>query len=160
MRIAVGADHAGYELKDKLKLHLERLGHTVEDCGTNSTDSCDYPDFAHAVACRVATGEAERGVLVCGSGIGMAIAANKTPGIRAANISSEYEARMSREHNDLNVLTMGARILDEKQAKAILDVWLQTRFAGGRHQQRLEKLAALETPKGRPTLLKETPTAV
>ncbi len=147
MRIAVGADHAGYELKEKLKFHLERLGYAVEDCGTVSSDSCDYPDFAHAVACRVASGAAQRGVLVCGSGIGMAIAANKTPGVRAANISSEYEARMSREHNDLNVLTLGSRILAEEQAIAILDAWLNTRFAGGRHQQRLEKLAALETPR-------------
>jgi ribose 5-phosphate isomerase B len=95
----------------------------------------------------VVSGAAQRGVLVCGSGIGMAIAANKTPGIRAANIASEYEARISREHNDLNVLTMGARILDEEQAMAIVDVWLHTPFAGGRHQQRLEKLAELETPK-------------
>jgi ribose 5-phosphate isomerase B len=147
MRIAVGADHAGYELKEKLKFHLEHLGYTVDDCGTVSSDSCDYPDFAHAVACRVASGAAQRGVLVCGSGIGMAIAANKTPGIRAANITSEYEARMSREHNDLNVLTMGSRILAEEKAMVILDVWLNTRFAGGRHQQRLEKLAGLETPR-------------
>ncbi len=147
MRIAVGADHAGYELKEKLKFHLERLGHAVDDCGTASSDSCDYPDFAHAVSCRVASGAAQRGVLVCGSGIGMAIAANKTPGVRAANITSEYEARMSREHNDLNVLTMGARILTEEQAMLIVDAWLNTRFAGGRHQQRLEKLAGLETPK-------------
>ncbi len=147
MRIAVGADHAGYELKEKIKSHLESLGHAVENCGTASSDSCDYPDFAHAVACRIASGAAQRGVLVCGSGIGMAIAANRTPGIRAANISSEYEAQMSREHNDLNVLTMGARILTEEQAMAIVDVWLNTRFAGGRHQQRLEKIAELEIEK-------------
>jgi ribose 5-phosphate isomerase B len=147
MRIAVGADHAGYELKEKIKLHLESLGHAVENCGTASSDSCDYPDFAHAVAGRVASGAAQRGVLVCGSGIGMAIAANKTPGIRAANISSEYEAQMSREHNDLNVLTVGARILTEEQAMAIVDVWLNTRFAGGRHQQRLDKIAELEIDK-------------
>jgi ribose 5-phosphate isomerase B len=156
MRIAVGADHAGYELKEKVKFHLERLGYAVDDCGTAASDSCDYPDFAHAVACRVASGAVQRGVLVCGTGIGMAIAANKTPGIRAADITSEYEAQMSREHNDLNVLTMGARILDEEQAMAIVDVWLHTRFAGGRHQQRLEKLAALETTKP----LAETPEAV
>jgi ribose 5-phosphate isomerase B len=147
MRIAVGADHAGYALKEKIKFHLEGLGHAVEDCGTASSDSCDYPDFAHVVACRVAAGAAQRGILICGSGIGMAIAANKTPGIRAANISSEYEARMSREHNDLNVLTMGARIIAEEQAMAIVDVWLHTHFAGGRHEQRLKKLAALESPE-------------
>lgn len=147
MRIAVGADHAGYELKDKLKPYLVQLGHTVEDCGTNSGDSCDYPDFARAVAARVASGAAERGILVCGSGIGMAISANKVPGIRAANITSEYEAKMSREHNDLNVLTMGARILNEEQARRIVEVWLQTQFAGGRHQHRLDKITALEEGK-------------
>jgi ribose 5-phosphate isomerase B len=147
MQIAVGSDHAGYGLKEKIKFHLERLGHAVEDCGTVSSDSCDYPDFAHMVACRVASGVARRGILVCGSGIGMAIAANKTPGIRAANITSEYEARMSREHNDLNVLTLGARVLNEEQAMAIVDVWLHTHFVGGRHQHRLDKIAALELEK-------------
>lgn len=144
MRIAVGSDHAGYELKQTLKLYLEQLGHAVEDCGTRSTDSCDYPDFAHAVATQVASGGARRGVLVCGSGIGMAIVANKTPGIRAANISSEYEAQMSREHNDLNVLTLGARILSEERAKAIVELWLEAEFAGGRHQQRVQKIVELE----------------
>ena len=144
MRIALGSDHAGYELKQKLKPFLQRLGHAVEDCGTNSTASCDYPDFAHAVTKQVASGAAERGILICGSGIGMAIAANKAAGIRAANISNEYEARMSREHNDLNVLTLGARILDESQAETIVDVWLKTQYEGGRHQKRLDKIAKLE----------------
>ncbi len=114
------------------------------DCGTNSTDSCDYPDFAHAVAMRVAEQRAERGILVCGSGIGMTIAANKTPGVRAANIGSEFEAQLSREHNDLNVLALGARLLGEEQASKIVDVWLATPFAGGRHQRRVDKIAELE----------------
>lgn len=144
MRIAVGADHAGYLLKEKVKSHLEELGHAVEDCGTHSTDSCDYPDFAHAVAEKVAAGTAQRGVLVCGSGIGMAIAANKTPGVRAANVDTENEARLSREHNDANVLALGARIVTDDAAKTIVDAWLQTQFAGGRHQQRVDKITRLE----------------
>jgi ribose 5-phosphate isomerase B len=144
MRIALGADHAGYELKENLKSYLAEGGHAVDDCGTASTASCDYPDFAHAVAARVAGGSAERGILVCGTGIGMAIAANKTPGVRAANVTSETLAQLSREHNDANVLTLGARILDEEQARKIVDVWLATPFAGGRHQRRIDKIAELE----------------
>ena len=140
MRIALGSDHAGYELKEKLKTYLAGRGDTVEDCGTASTASCDYPDFAHAVAARVAGGNAERGILVCGSGIGMAISANKTAGVRAANVTSEVEAQLSREHNDLNVLTLGARLLGEEQARKIVDVWLGTAFAGGRHQRRVDKI--------------------
>lgn len=144
MRIALGADHAGYELKEKLKPYLQARGDAVDDCGTASTASCDYPDFAHAVATRVASGSAKYGILVCGSGIGMAIAANKTPGIRAANVDSEYEAQLSREHNDANVLTLGARILGEEQARKIVDLWLATPFAGGRHQRRVDKITELE----------------
>jgi len=116
----------------------------VIDEGTNAADSVDYPDFALRVAENVAAGRAERGILVCGSGIGMAITANKIPGIRAANISSEYEAQMSREHNDLNVLTLGARILDENGATQIVQVWLETPFSGGRHSGRLDKIHEIE----------------
>jgi len=144
MRIALGSDHAGYGLKEKLKSYLVGRGYSVDDCGTNSTDSCDYPDFAHAVATRVADQRAERGILVCGSGIGMAISANKTPGVRAANITSEVEAQLSREHNDLNVLALGARLLGEEQARKIVDIWLATPFAGGRHQRRVDKITELE----------------
>lgn len=144
MRIAIGADHAGYELKQKIQKHLEQQGFEMLDRGTNGPESVDYPDFARAVAEDVSHGRAERGILVCGSGIGMAISANKVPGVRAANISSEYEAQMSREHNDLNVLTIGARILDQPQAFAIVDLWLKTPFAGGRHQRRVDKMMALE----------------
>jgi ribose 5-phosphate isomerase B len=144
MRIALGADHAGYELKNRIKRHLEQMGHDVRDEGTNSGESVDYPDFARAVAQDVAAHAVERGILVCGSGIGMAISANKVHGIRAANISSAYEAQMSREHNDLNVLALGARILDEPSALSIVDMWLSTEFAGDRHTRRLQKIAALE----------------
>lgn len=142
MRIALGADHAGYQLKENLKAYLQGRGHAVDDCGTASAASCDYPDFAREVAARVASGAAERGILICGTGIGMAIAANKTPGVRAAKVNSEYEAQLSRQHNDANVLTLGARILGEEQAKKIVDVWLATPFAGGRHQRRVDKIAS------------------
>src|SRR3954470_11156992 len=139
MRIAIGADHAGYELKQKIKEYLLKQGHDLQDEGTNSTESVDYPDFARKVGEDVAARSVDLGILVCGSGIGMAIAANKVPGVRAANVSSEYEAQMSREHNDANVLTLGSRILDEPTAEKIVDVWLKTAFAGGRHQKRVDK---------------------
>jgi ribose 5-phosphate isomerase B len=144
MKIALGADHAGYLLKDRILQFVVECGHQVIDEGTNSSDSVDYPDFALKVARHVADGRAERGILVCGSGIGMAITANKVPGIRAANIGSEYEAQMSREHNNLNVLTLGARILNESDAKQIVQVWLDTPFSGGRHSGRLEKIHEIE----------------
>ena len=144
MRIALGADHAGFELKQKIKTVLQQQGFQVDDRGTLSTDSVDYPDFARAVGEEVARRQADRGILVCGSGIGMAMAANKVPGVRAANVTSEYEAQMSREHNDANVLALGARILDEATALKIVDRWLQTEFAGGRHQRRVDKIAEIE----------------
>jgi ribose 5-phosphate isomerase B len=147
MRIAVGADHAGYELKNKIREHLRQQGIEIQDEGTNSADSVDYPDFAQKVGLDVATQKADRGILVCGSGIGMAISANKVHGIRAANITSEYEAQMSREHNDLNVLTLGARILDEDKALKIVDLWIKTQFAGDRHQRRVGKMMAIEEAK-------------
>jgi ribose 5-phosphate isomerase B len=144
MKIALGADHAGYLLKDRIRQYIADRGHLVIDEGTNSSDSVDYPDYAAKVGEDVASGRAERGILVCGSGIGMAIAANKVPGIRAANISNEYEAQMSREHNNLNVLTLGARILDETGAKHIVQIWLDTPFSGGRHSGRLDKIHEIE----------------
>ena len=147
MRISIGADHAGFELKQKIKAHLEQRGIAVEDEGTASTESVDYPDYARKVGEAVAHKEADLGVLVCGSGIGMAIAANKVPGIRAANVSTEYEAEKSREHNDANVVTLGARILNEQQAVASVDTFLKTRFAGGRHQKRVDKIAEIERDK-------------
>ena len=144
MKIALGADHAGFELKDKVRQWLTDHGYDVRDEGTNSPESVDYPDFARKVGEDVAAKRVDLGILVCGSGIGMAIAANKVPGIRAAHVSSEYEAQMSREHNDANVLTFGARVVNEAQALGIVDKWLHTVFAGGRHQRRVEKIAALE----------------
>ncbi len=149
MKIAIGADHAGFELKQKIKQHLAQLGMEVADQGTDSTDSVDYPDYARKVGEAVAAKQAGMGILVCGSGIGMAISANKVPGIRAANVNSEYEAQLSREHNDANVLALGARILDENAAMKIVDKWLNTTFAGGRHQQRVAKIAAMESDEMR-----------
>lgn len=144
MKIAMGADHAGYELKEKLKRRLRDQGFTIDDRGTISNESVDYPDFASEVGREVAEGRADRGVLVCGSGIGMAVAANKVPGVRAANVTTVNEARLSREHNDLNVLTLGSRILREDEATRILETWLNTPFGGGRHQRRVDKISALE----------------
>jgi ribose 5-phosphate isomerase B len=144
MKIALGADHAGYELKDQIKQHLQQRRILVLDEGTSSPESVDYPDYARAVAHDVSERRADWGILVCGSGIGMAIAANKVDGIRAANVSSEYEAQMSREHNNANVLALGARILKPDEALRIVDQWLSTQFAGGRHERRVEKIAAIE----------------
>jgi ribose 5-phosphate isomerase B len=147
MKISLGADHAGYLLKDRIRQYISERGHQVIDEGTNTSDSVDYPDFAVRVAEDVAAGRAERGILVCGSGIGMAISANKISGIRAANISNAYEAQMSREHNDLNVLTLGARILNESDAMHIVQIWLDTPFSGGRHTGRLDKIREIETAR-------------
>ena len=144
MKIALGADHAGYELKDKIRLHLQKQGFDVRDEGTSSAESVDYPDFARAVAHDVSEQRADLGILVCGSGIGMAITANKIDGIRAANVSSEYEAQMSREHNNANVLALGARIINVDAAFRIVDKWLTTQFAGGRHERRVKKIMAIE----------------
>src|SRR5579864_7620393 len=144
MKIAVGADHAGYELKNKIKEHLQQSGIEVRDEGTNSGESVDYPDFARLVGQDVHEGRADLGILVCGSGIGMAIAANKVGGVRAANVSTEYEAQMCREHNNANVLALGARIIGADEAFRIVDKWLTTQFAGGRHERRVEKIMAIE----------------
>jgi ribose 5-phosphate isomerase B len=144
MKIALGADHAGFELKEKIKQYLLEKGITVDDRGTYSPQSVDYPDYAFRVAEEVAAGKADSGILVCGSGIGMSIAANKVHGVRAAHVTSEMEAQLSREHNDANVLAVGGRVLDEGTARRIVDRWLKTDFAGGRHQQRVEKITAIE----------------
>ncbi len=144
MKIAIGADHAGFELKEKIKQRLAQQGIEVQDQGTVSNESVDYPDFARKVGEQVAAHQVDYGVLVCGSGIGMSIAANKVPGVRAANVTTEYEAQMSREHNDANVLAVGARILQDDQAFAIVDKWLHTPFAGGRHQRRVDKIMEIE----------------
>ncbi len=151
MLIAIGADHAGFELKESIKKRLASEGFEIRDQGTNSAESVDYPDFARKVGEDVASGRARFGVLVCGSGIGMAIAANKVPGVRAANVTSEWEAQMSREHNDANVVTVGARILDADTAQQLVEKFLQTQFAGGRHQRRVEKIAEIERAEAKST---------
>jgi len=144
MKIALGADHAGYQLKDQIKQHLQQQGISVQDEGTSSPESVDYPDYARVVAHDVSEQRADLAILVCGSGIGMAITANKVDGIRAANVSTEYEAQMSREHNNANVLALGARIITADEAFRIVDKWLATQFAGGRHERRVEKIMAIE----------------
>lgn len=142
--IAIGADHAGFPLKEHLKAWLMAQGHRVLDFGTDSAQAVDYPDYAALVAAAVSSGSAVRGVLVCGSGIGMAIAANKVVGVRAASCGDPDAARLSREHNDANVLTLGARVVGREAALAIVEAWLRTDFAGGRHTLRVEKVMALE----------------
>jgi ribose 5-phosphate isomerase B len=142
--IALGADHAGFALKEDVRAWLIERGHRVIDFGTHSTDSVDYPDFAVVVGRAVQDGVAAQGVLVCGSGIGMAIAANKLAGIRAAVAADEETARLSRQHNDANVLALGARATAREQARRILEVWLATAFEGGRHARRVGKLTAIE----------------
>ena len=140
MRIAIGADHAGFALKEHLKHTLQRLGHVVDDHGTHSDASVDYPPICFAVGRAVATGEADRGVVVGGSGQGEQIAANKVAGVRAALCNDLYTARLSRQHNDANVLSMGGRIVAFGLADEILTLWLATPFAGGRHQRRIEQI--------------------
>ena len=145
MRIAIGADHAGVALKEHVIQELKARGVAYEDFGTLTTESVDYPDFAAEVGRRVASGEFDRGILTCGSGIGMAIAANKIHGIRAASIQDEESARLSREHNDINVLALGERNTDPNTARRIVDIFLDTPFGGGRHQRRVDKINALDT---------------
>jgi ribose 5-phosphate isomerase B len=138
--IPIGSDHAGVELKARLVSELQALGFEPEDVGTHSTESTDYPDYAHAVARRVAEGEVRRGVLLCGTGLGMSYAANRHEGVRAAVAWSPEVARLAREHNDANVLCLGSRLLDPDQAKKILWTFLETPFGGGRHGRRVEKI--------------------
>jgi glycine hydroxymethyltransferase len=140
MKIIIGCDHAGYELKEKILSRLKSLDYAVEDVGTNSPDSVDYPIYAAKVARAVAQREADRGILVCGSGIGMSMAANRFAGVRAASVTEPYAARMSRLHNDSNVLCLGARFTDEQTAYEIVDIWLKESFEGGRHQRRVDMI--------------------
>jgi ribose 5-phosphate isomerase B len=146
MIVALGADHAGFALKEAVKQALEARGVTARDFGTTSAAAVDYPDYAVPVARAVAGGDADRGILVCGSGVGMAIAANKVPGIRAAAIGDPAAAVLAREHNDVNVLTLAGRLLAPAAAQAIVDAFLSTPFAGGRHEQRVAKIRQLESP--------------
>jgi ribose 5-phosphate isomerase B len=147
MRIAIAADHAGFALKERLRQTLVEAGHEVVDFGTSSLETCDYPDFAQAVAQQVAEKRADRGILVCSTGIGMAIAANKVAGVRAAPAQSEDAVRLTREHNDANVLTLGAKYLGENRAVELIRIFLETEFAGGRHARRVAKIAKLEQLK-------------
>jgi len=144
VRVAIGADHAGVQLKTHLVAELKRLGHDVDDLGTHSTDSVDYPPICAAVGRAVARGEADRGIVLGGSGQGEQIAANKVHGVRAALCNDLFTARLSREHNDANVLSMGGRIVAEGLASEILELWLATSFEGGRHERRVAQLAEIE----------------
>ncbi|HEV8384896.1 MAG TPA: ribose 5-phosphate isomerase B [Candidatus Acidoferrales bacterium] len=143
-KIAIGADHAGFHAKEAVKKFLAAQGYEVEDVGTASEESVDYPDFAKQVAERVAAGRAGLGILTCGTGIGMAITANKVPGIRAAVAHDIMSAHLAREHNDANVLTFGGRLLTDDQVIAIVREFLNTTFGGGRHQRRVDKIAAMD----------------
>lgn len=138
--IAIGSDHAGFEYKEKVKRLLETLGRPCRDFGTSSTESTDYPDYAHAASQALTSGEAERGILICGSGIGMSIVANKHKGVRAAVCESVESARLARKHNDANVLALGARMMSWEKAEEIILVFLNTPFDGGRHQRRVDKI--------------------
>src|SRR5512136_2902098 len=143
-RIIIGADHAGFSLKETIKQYLADMGYAITDVGTDCTESVDYPDFGIRVAARVSDGEFDRGILVCGSGVGMAVVANKFPRIRAVVGLDEETARLSRRHNDTNVLVLAGRRTDQESAKSITRLWLNTEFEGGRHQRRLDKIGELE----------------
>lgn len=142
--IALGSDHGGLSLKEAIKAALVARGLAVEDFGTDNGDSVDYPDFAEKVAGAVSHGDVGLGILVCGTGIGMSIVANKFPGVRAALATDEFTARMAKEHNNANILVLGGRVLTPEQAATMVNIWLDSRFEGGRHQRRLDKIALLE----------------
>lgn len=141
MKIVLGADHGGFELKEDVKNLLTTLGYDVNDVGCSSTDSVDYPDFAEKAVAYIIDGSCELGILICGTGIGMSISANRHFEIRAANCHSEYTAELSREHNNANVLCLGARVLEKNLALLIVQTWLRSEFEGGRHQRRIEKFS-------------------
>ena len=143
MRIALAADHAGYQLKDELAAWLKEAGHEITDLGTNGPESVDYPQYGARLAEEVASGRAERGIAVCGSGIGISIAINREPRCRCARVDDPLSARLAREHNDANVLAMGARLVGHDMARACVTAFLGTEFAGGRHQRRVEQLSQL-----------------
>ena len=147
MKIGIGNDHSALELKAESIGFLKEKGHEVIDYGTNSTESCDYPVYGEKVARAVASGEVEQGILICGTGLGISLAANKVRGIRAAVCSEPYTARMARQHNNCNVLAFGARVVGAELAKMIVDTWLSTEFEGGRHQRRVDMIMAIEENK-------------
>lgn len=144
MNIVIGSDHGGLNLKTALTSYLSRRSVSVIDAGTNSDASVDYPDFGEKVANTVLSGAADLGILICGTGIGMSIAANKVPGIRAALVTDVFMARMAKEHNNANILVLGGRVLDEQKACDLVGAWLDASFEGGRHQGRLDKIAEIE----------------
>lgn len=142
--IAIGSDHGGFELKEAIKSLLVDRAVIVQDLGTDNGDSVDYPDFAEKVARKVSSGEADKGILVCGTGIGMSIVANKFPGVRAALATDTYMAKMAKQHNNANILVLGGRVIDKNEAREMVEIWMDTEFEGGRHQVRLEKIKDLE----------------
>ncbi|OGP62497.1 MAG: ribose 5-phosphate isomerase B [Deltaproteobacteria bacterium RBG_13_53_10] len=144
MRIGLACDHGGFELKEELKAFLKSTGTEPIDMGSFNEESVDYPDYGVLVAEKVSRGELERGILICGTGIGMSIVANKFPGVRAALANDLFSARCSREHNDANILVIGGRMIGREVAREIVRIWLSTPFAGGRHQRRIDKIKALE----------------
>ncbi|MFC4736505.1 ribose 5-phosphate isomerase B [Bacillus daqingensis] len=144
MKIVVGSDHAGYALKEQLVPVIEELGHEVKDVGNHSADSVDYADYGIPAAEMVASGEADRGIIICGTGIGMSISANKVKGIRCALVHDLFSAKATREHNDTNVLAMGERVVGPGIAQEIVKVWLSTEFEGGRHERRVDKMMKYE----------------
>lgn len=147
MKIALGADHGGYELKNAIRTHLEERGIEILDFGTNSKESVDYPKYGFKVGQAILKGEADLGIVVCGTGLGISMAANKVPGIRAALCTETYSARMSREHNNANVLALGGRVIGVGLALDIVDIFINTPFAGGRHARRVDLLTSIETGK-------------
>ncbi|KXZ40535.1 ribose 5-phosphate isomerase B [Alkalithermobacter thermoalcaliphilus JW-YL-7 = DSM 7308] len=144
MKIAIGSDHGGYLLKEEIKKHLIQKGYEVVDFGTNSTDSCDYPDFGYAVAKAVVNNEFETGILCCGTGIGISISANKVKGIRCAVVSDTFSAKMAKAHNNANILALGERVVGKGLALEIVDAFMSSEFEGERHQRRLDKIAKIE----------------
>lgn len=144
MKIAIGSDHRGYEVKTKIIEHLKKLGHDSIDCGAHDCNSIDYPDIATAVAEKIVSGEVDRGILICGSGIGMAITANKFPGVRAATCHDDLTAEMSRRHNNVNVMCLSADLLGERLIDRMVDLWINTEFEKGRHQRRVDKITEVE----------------
>ena len=149
MKVAIASDHGGFRLKNEIIEHLKSKGIEYKDLGTYSEDSVDYPDYGQAVGEAVASGEFDRGIVICGTGIGISIAANKVPGVRAALCGDCFSAKASREHNDANVLALGERVIGIELAKMIADIWLETEFAGGRHLKRVNKIKGIEEKYGK-----------
>lgn len=147
MKLLIASDHAGFRLKESVRGQLQAAGREVEDLGTTNAESVDYPDFAAKLAERISRGEAEEGILICGTGIGMSIAANKFPGVRAAVAANPFMAQMAREHNDANVLCLPARVLTEDEARNCVAAWLAARFEGGRHRRRVDKIRRIEAER-------------